>query len=212
MKSDQHLAKLLSIAGPPLRGSTPPKPSILAKQGRLGAQLYDLLCRRNGFFAFESSLHVLPLGLGKTMDLETWNSAGLWRQEFENQANGLLFFAEDLFGTQFGIQDDRVLLFEPETGEVTSFATDLDEWSRRILDDFEVLTGYTLGHAWQEVHGVLPQDRRLVPKVPFVLGGAFALENLYLANPIEAMRFRGDLARQIQNLPDGTQIRLKISD
>jgi hypothetical protein len=212
MNSEKTLEKLLSIAGPALRDSTPPAPSILETQGRLGAELYGLLCRRNGFYVFESALHMLPLGFGKGMDLETWNSSGLWRQEFGNKADGLLFFAEDLFGTQFALRDDRVLLFDPETGEAKEFASDLCEWSGRILDDYEFLTGYPLGHAWQESHGALPRDRRLVPKVPFVLGGAFELENLYLADPVEAMRFRGDLAHQIQNLSDGEQVRLKILD
>jgi hypothetical protein len=49
-----------------------------------------------------------------------------------------------------------------------------------------------------------------MPKVPFVLGGAFALDNLYAANTVESLRYRGDIAGQIRSLPDGTRIRLRI--
>jgi hypothetical protein len=50
---------------------------------------------------------------------------------------------------------------------------------------------------------------RLLPKLPFVLGGEYNLDNLYLANSVEGMRFRGSIARQIQNIPDGNKVVLK---
>jgi hypothetical protein len=170
------------------------------------------LRQRNGFFAFESALHLLPLGRGEGMDLETWNSPDLWRREFGDRADGFLFFAEDLFGGQFGLRGDRVHSFDPETGEAELFADDLSDWSARILADYRVLTGYPLGHVWQERHGALPRGRRLVPKIPFILGGAFEVENLYSAEPAEAIKFRGSVARQIHDLPDGTRVRLRTAE
>jgi hypothetical protein len=47
-------------------------------------------------------------------------------------------------------------------------------------------------------------------KVPFVLGGEFVLDNLYLAVAVEGIRSRADIASQIKELPDGAQIRLNI--
>lgn len=36
------------------------------------------------------------------------------------------------------------------------------------------------------------------------------LDNLYLADAVEGMRFRADIASQIKELPDGAQIILNI--
>jgi hypothetical protein len=56
----------------------------------------------------------------------------------------------------------------------------------------------------------LEADLLVLLKVPFVLGGEFVLDNLYLAVAVEGMRFRADIASQIKELPDGAQIRLNI--
>ncbi len=52
--------------------------------------------------------------------------------------------------------------------------------------------------------------KRLLPKVPFILGGKFTVDNLYLLDSITGMKLRGDLARQIKNSPDGTKVTFKI--
>lgn len=81
-----------------------------------------------------------------------------------------------------------------------------------MVDDFNVLTGYPLGHHWQTQHGALAPGHRLIPKQPFVLGGAFDTDNLYSLDAVEGMRFRGELARQITGLPDGTAIEIRVTD
>lgn len=42
-----------------------------------------------------------------------------------------------------------------------------------------------------------------MPRIPCVTGGAYAVENLYELETIEAMRFRANLATQIRDLPAG---------
>jgi hypothetical protein len=79
-----------------------------------------------------------------------------------------------------------------------------------LLDDYETLTGYPLAHEWQRQYGALPEGKRLVPKMPFVTGGAFDVANLYAEDAVEGMRARGNLAMQINDLPDGTRIRYRI--
>ena len=82
-------------------------------------------------------------------------------------------------------------------------AEDVQGWAAVILDDHDVLTGYSLAHEWQDRHGALPEGRRLLPKVPFVLGGDFAIGNLYCAGAVEGMRARASLATQLRDVPDG---------
>jgi hypothetical protein len=106
--------------------------------------------------------------------------------------------------------DSKVYTFDPETGSLAYLANDIESWAQILLSDYEVLTGYPLAHQWQEQNRQLPAGKRLLPKVPFVLSGEFVLDNLYLADAVEGMRFRADIASQIKELPDGAQIRLNI--
>jgi hypothetical protein len=82
-----------------------------------------LLQSRNGFYAFESALHVFASGwAGDELSVEEWNSASLWRNAFDGMADGLVFFAEDLFGSQFALRNGEVVSFDPETGGVEHLA------------------------------------------------------------------------------------------
>jgi hypothetical protein len=209
----EYLEKLISLAGPALG---PPEPSCEEVQGvagHLAAELRELLRQRNGFYAFESSLHVFPSGATETgQSLEAWNSYALWRDAFDDMTAGCVFFAEDVFGGQFCIRAQGVYTFDPETGGLEILADSLEGWAQGIISDYEVILGFPLAHTWQQRHGPLAPGRRLVPKTPFVLGGEFAIGNLRSLEATKAMRYRGDIATQIRDLPDGAQIRLDVID
>lgn len=49
-------------------------------------------------------------------------------------------------------------------------------------------------------------------KIPSVLGGKYEIENLATISRREALSVSGYLAKEIEDLPDGAQIRLKIVD
>lgn len=179
--------------------------------GDLAEQLLGMLCHRNGFYALESALHVFPTHSNQhEIGIGDWNEDTLWRSAYKGLADGCLFFAEDVFGGQFCIKDGKIYTFDPETGALEYLANDVEGWATLILSDYEVLTGYPLAHQWQKKNGQLPVGKRLLPKVPFVLGGEFLLNNLYLADAVKGMRFRADIASQIKNLPDGAQIKFNL--
>ncbi|MFY3152456.1 SMI1/KNR4 family protein [Achromobacter xylosoxidans] len=206
------LDKLLSNASSSLSEH---EPEMLGQTRRLAGTLADqllgMLCQRNGFYALESALHVFPTHSSQNeIGISDWNESALWRSGYKDLADGCLFFAEDVFGGQFCIKDSKVYTFDPETGALEYLADDIENWVKILLSDYEVLTGYPLAHQWQKQNGQLPAGKRLLPKVPFVLGGEFVLDNLYLADAVEGMRFRADIASQIKELPDGAQIRLNI--
>jgi hypothetical protein len=71
-------------------------------------------------------------------------------------------------------------------------------------------TGWPLAERWQDANGPLEAGHRLVPQIPFVLGGDFSAENLYSADDVVALRFRADIAKQIRDLPDGAKVRLRV--
>lgn len=207
--------KLISIGSTPVASKPGPLlwESLKAGNGR-HLELEKMLILRNGFYAFESALHVFSASTSQIilpqLDVFEWNKHDLWRFEYDGLADNLFFFAEDAFGVQFAIQGDLIVSFDPESGEIKNIADTLNGWAELILNSYPVMTGYPLAHAWQEINGVLPIGKRLLPKTPFILGGEFEVNNLIAVDAVEGMRYRGELWRQLRDIPDGTQIRLKI--
>jgi hypothetical protein len=208
------LNKLLSVASDPLLGGWGIHEEQLVEPfGTIGTELLELLRCKNGFYAFESALHVIPLGSSPDhLNLAVWNDPQTWRGDYGDLIPmGILFFAEDAYGNQFGIMSEGVVLFYAEFAEIEPVAKSIREWGEVVLADWRGFSGYELAHAWQIQHRPLAEGERLVPKVPFVIGGKYELDNLYAAPVIDAMRFRGSLARQLAKVPDGTPIDLKIT-
>jgi hypothetical protein len=198
---------LLSIASPALSELTVEPIS----HGRIGNELWELLGRRNGFYAFESALFVRGFG-PSAGDTVGWNRDGSWRDGYDEDGVGLFFFAEDVFGSQFAIHNDTIVQFDGETGSKTRMASSVEDFVDQLLDDYNYLTGYPLAKEWQDLHGQLKPGQRLVPIQPFVLGGEFNVENLRVMRDHEAMMSRSALAHQLRGKPDGTKIRTEPTD
>lgn len=204
------IEKLLSIGSEPLSAKLEVMPESL-KQYALGSELFNMLQHKNGFYAFESALHVFPVRRDSTdeMDLETWNSDTLWRKGYQSLAQGLLFFGEDIVQDQFCLSQQGVMRFKAETGEVAYMADSLEKWAELILSNYQFETGWPFAHEWQKSHGALLRGKRLMPKTPFFLGGEYSVSNLWAGDPLEGMRFKADLAMQTRDLPDGSKVRLR---
>jgi len=203
----EPLTKLLEIA------SVPFCPSAMAdrRSGYSWPVWQKLLSQKNGFFAFESALRVFPT---ETIELSwgigEWNGPSLWKDDYCGLADNLYCFAEDAFGGQFCISETGVSRFDPESGALKQVADDLDGWASRLLSDCDGMTGYGTAHAWQAANGSLPPRCRLMPKQPFVVGGTSELANLVAIDSVRLMKNMGNLARQIHDLPDGSQIKFEI--
>lgn len=204
--------KLISIASKSLSSELPLLPEdLINKAGEAGKPLNAMLRLKNGFYAFESALHVLPSNCRKKcMDVEDWNAPDLWRFEYGDILGNHVCFAEDIFGEQFALSNGKVYRFDPETAGIEVMADSLEEWAEFILNNYETETGYPLAHEWQMLNGPLPIGQRLLPKVPFVLGGDYVVDNLYALDAVKGMKFRADIWRQIKDLPSGTQVKLKV--
>ena len=80
------VAKLLSVASPAL-GTPGVVPEVA-----VGSEIASLLQARNGFYAFESALHVFAsVWAGDELSVEEWNSALLWRDGLKEWLTGLCF-------------------------------------------------------------------------------------------------------------------------
>jgi len=176
------------------------------------AELAELLHRLNGFFAFNGGVEVYPVGgTCGVPELVAWNDPATWKQTYGGLADAFFCFGQDVLGTQFAIVDGcTVVAVDPETAEPTPIGDSLDAWAAWLLDDPDVNATDGLARAWQDANGPLALDQRLVPVQLFVLGGAFALDNLFVRDAVTAMRIRGPIAEQIAGLPDGASIVLTV--
>ncbi len=199
------LEKLLSIASPEISEG-------IEFDGRFPEDLKRLLKARNGFYAFESALYFRPIrSSGQHIGIIEWNEPGLWIGDYGFETAPFCF-AEDVFGCQFGFLNEEIVNLDPETGTLSKVANNLESLATQILEDWRVLTGHAIARAWQTEHGPLGPEERLVPKTPFVLGGAFDLENLYAIDSVQGMKQRASFANQIRDFPDGTKVSLRVAD
>lgn len=176
-------------------------------------QINNLLEFKNGFYCFEKALHVFPCCESEYITVEQWNEDSLWKANFGNLSDKYYFFAEDIFGNQFCYDKlGQIGFFDAETGNVNRMASGIEEWATLILGDTNFWTGYSLAREWQDNNGHLNPDQRLLPKIPFVLGGEFNIANLYCLESVKGMRFRGEIALQLRNLKPGAKVCFKIID
>ena len=60
--------------------------------------------------------------------------------------------------------------------------------------------------------GPLEEDRKYYLVIPGVLGGEYGINNIKTLPLAELIRLSGDLGKQIKDLPDGAQVKLKVVD
>jgi len=191
------------------RGRGPLGPRAAVDVG-LPGELATLLSVTNGFAVFNYGVQVFrsgPGGLGP--ELGAWNDKATWKHTYDDLADDLLCFAQDLFGLQFAIEGGRrVSTFDPETGERQTIGDNLDDWAHWLLREPDRRGTRSFATRWQDDHGPLGHDDRLLPRTPFALGGEYTDDNLAVCDAVTAMRVRGPVARQIHDLPDGATITL----
>jgi len=138
--------KLLSVCSSDISSEKGQKVPAAFHDYPLVEDLINLLNKRNGFYGFESALHVFSVETdGEEIGLIDWNDNSLWIDCYDDLARNAIFFAEDVFGGQFCIKKDGIYTFDPETSSFDYLAPDINEWCKNILEDYQVLTGYPLG-------------------------------------------------------------------
>ena len=202
------LQKLLEVSSEPLvTERTSVRFSNTVRQIPIENELADLLNAKNGFFAFESALHVFSEQSSQpAIGMVDWNDSELWKKGYQGMADNLLCFAQDIFANQFCVRNDDIVVFHCESGSVEYFADSLDDWAQKILGDFEFLTGYTFARDWQKLHGRLPLPQRLCPNLPFMLGGEYDVENMRAIEAVTIMKIMSGYAVSTKRVPDGGKI------
>lgn len=197
----EKLNKLLNVSSGPL-ADQPPTTAVVGV-------VRDLLSLRNGFIGFEGALLVLPSVLdqnGAPTSVEAWNAAG-WRSKYPEWA-GAVVFGFDAFLDQFAVLNGRIVRLNTYTAEVDPHSESLEEWAARLLGDYDFETGWSVARAWQSKNRPLRVGERLVPRTPFVLGGAYEADNVVAVPAGDAIEPIVSLCEQMRDLPDGGQVQL----
>lgn len=181
-----------------------------AANSHLTAQLRLLYEHGDGFLAFESALHIYSKD--GPFSLHEMNAIN-WSERYQ-MSDKFFFFGQDVFAHQYAIHttNDSIIKLDIETGEQTMLANGIDDFFAIILNDFEYETGWPLARQWQIKNRPLELGERLQPKIPFVLGGAFDVENLFVQNMHSTINFFADFYNQTKDLKDGDQICFEIFD
>lgn len=177
------------------------------------AELGQLISRINGFFLFNAGIQVFRAGEdGLGVDLLTWNQEDTWKDTYDGLADDLFCFAQDIFGVQFAIIGGKeVVRFDPETARDEVLGESLNDWATWLLADPDVRGAASFAYAYQQQHGALAPDARLVPRTFFVAGGGYDFDNFLAYDAVSAMRIRGPIAQQVHELPDGATVNIRLS-
>jgi hypothetical protein len=207
-----HLQELLKSAGGAIGGQ--PSQDATRSLSALGPrqqELVQLLEARNGFFAFENALHVLPISSSANprIELQKFNFPSGWKAAYwDGCCEDILFFAINLFGILYGIQGSAIVRFDNETGNVSPMAANIDEWAGLALNADEI--GWSFGSRWQRDNRPLDEGQRLMPYPPFVAGGSLTVSHFKAVSIEDLLGFYGSFATQIREIPDGGQIKVVI--
>jgi len=110
--------------------------------------------------------------------------------------------------------DGRYWRITPEDGTCVVIANDRASLEV-LLQDQEFLYDWYMRHlvdVARENLGDLVLTRKYCLKIPAFLGGEYGWPNLATAPIHEIIGVAGDIARQVHELPDGSQVKLKMVD
>jgi hypothetical protein len=163
----------------------------------------------NGGFFFGQSLQFYSLIREKSFrSIISVNE--LLTQEFDFLFKGLYSFAQDVFGNQFVFNDEgQISLFNIESRSCDIVAQNFKESLSILINDIDYYAGITYGKMWKGEYE-LSLDQRIQPKIPFVIGGEYKLDNFYVNNYPAYLSYNADIAKQIYNLKDGEKVKLRI--
>lgn len=182
----------------------------------LPASLRRLYFSANGVYAYNRSLLVRPLeSEGDIIGLHEWNRTDLWKYMYRDLIRTIdehFFFAQNVYGEQFYFMDGVFGKFDPETGECENMGQSLDSWANKIASDSEFILGTNIANEWDRVKGVIDAGNCLMPKIPFVLGGDFSIDNLVCKPDLTSLKIRAALSGKLSRLNDGDKIVLYVED
>ena len=142
-----------------------------------------------------------------------WNEYSLWKKFFpEDKLKEVYFFADNILSYQYGIYDEKVVMLNPEDSSLEIVASSLDEWFSVIKSDKVTYLYSDILEEWESRNGKILLGEKLIPSIPFIIGGDYELDIFIKCTELEAMRYYSQYAKTLYKLPDGNVVKLKIVD
>jgi len=135
----------------------------------------------------------------------------LIRNEYGSITSDMFFIGQDIFGNQFGMNKTGCYLFNIETGDIKFLAKYFDDLLEVIYHNLSYYSGMELIAEWVKRNNKFTASDRFTPKIPFVLGGDYTIDNIYSMNSILNIRYNANIAKQVHNIPDGTNFKIEIT-
>ena len=213
-------AKLRAFLDGKLPFSPPPLDAAIAVEvlGPSGAPETPhrrLLELANGAYLYGGALHLFgACDAPAWHSLRAWNDMDNWRSAYGHLSDGLTFFAEDAFGDQFAYsgRGGEIVHFAAELGRAAPIAPDFLAWVDALLDGAESLLPVELVRAQAAAGRAFAPGKHYFAWPPLFSVEARDGVEIGHVDAVEAMRVRGQLARQASALPPGTQIRVDVED
>ena len=187
-------------------------PSTLKAEGGLSSKLVEMLDQSNGFHLHGGALLFLPSGSGVNglSTIEEFNAAP-WKTSYGPEISRALFFAVDAIGYPFGILDERIIQFDPETGELTEIATDFDAFFSASEADPNGIAGAWLYGAWLDAGRQINANERLAPNHPLIFVKTSGIDDFHAENMLNRTAFNAYLYEQTKDLPDGAKVKFVVT-
>lgn len=172
----------------------------------------DFLEIVNGGYFYNNSFHIY--GISEKLDFHDLRFMdNFFHESYQEIVKGMKFFAEDVFGNPFAFLNNKVYLFTIETAEIECLAENFKDFIKLLYEDLDYLTGITLAaELSQNDNKSLTKGKRLSAKQPFIIGGEYKLNNLYLKDFKKNITYNSSIAKQVYNVPDGTKIKIVTKD
>jgi len=165
----------------------------------------------NGGFFFNQALQIYSLSMEEDYnDIFSVNTQIL--HTYQMMLDNEFFFAEDIFGNQFGFSTKGIVFFNIETGEKEYLGKCFDDWIEKLKNDFDYYSGASIIVEWTQRYSAINYNERLCPKIPFVVGGQYETKNLFKSTYPNYLLNNFNIANQVYNLPEGTPIKLRTVD
>jgi len=189
-----------------------PKLETPARLEGLPDDLFEILWQVNGFVAYAGGLHVRGM-----VDQPEWHSLEhYWTGEmalhklFSGIEETDLPFGQDFLGNQFFLRGDDVWKLRGDTGEIRSMGVDLPHFLEAARQDpIEFLELHLLAK-FSEAVGML-EPGRLVHTIPPLCMSREQNKLALKPAPIDGtIAFLAHFARQIEDVPEGMEVNLKL--
>lgn len=166
----------------------------------------------NGGYFFDYSLHIY--GFNNELNCHSYQYVNdLIENEYKSLLpKGLSCFACDVFGNQFGFGKKGIFFLNIETAEHEMIAPDFNGFINVLESEADYFTGFPILEKWNVQGNKMEVNERLVPLRPFVIGGGYEVQNLYQMEFQKVIKYNANIARQINDLPDGQEIAIKLID